>query len=237
MVYELGDATKEFIVPQRLYILTALLASACCLSSGQTERKPNPSPAAQEFPVVLQQNVTAGKTPPGTKIEAKLTIASLVDGIVVPRNATFSGEVVESMLKSGTQPSRLSIEMNSIKWKNVSVPVKMYLTAWYYPRVAEAGQNLQYGPEQPASRTWNGAGAYPDPNSPAYKPFPAGDSGQKDSAPDTPSSVTAKHRVLIKDVQSERAQDGRVTLVSKRNLKLDRVTTYVLAPGDLAAPK
>jgi hypothetical protein len=160
-----------------------------------------------------------------------------VNGTVVPRNATFSGEVVESVAKSGAQPSRVSVQMNSLKWKNGSMPVKTYLTAWYYPPVAESGQNLQYGPEQPTSRTWNGAGAYPDPNSPAYKPFPGGDAGQKDSVPDTPSSVTGKHRMLIKDVQSERAQDGRVTLVCKRNLKLDRFTTYVLAPWDLALPK
>jgi hypothetical protein len=127
--------------------------------------------------------------------------------------------------------------MNSLKWKNGSIPINVYLTAWYYPSVAEPGQNLQYGPEQPASRTWNGAGAYPDPNSPAYKPFPGGDSGQKDSVPESPSSATAKHRELIKDVQSERAQNGQVTLVSKRNVKLDRVTTYVLATSDLAVPK
>ena len=222
---------------QRFSILIALLATACCLSSGQTEPKPNASPATQEFPVVLQQNVTAGKTPPGTKIEAKLTIASLVNGTVVPRNAIFSGEVVESVLKSDTQPSRLSVQMNSLKWKNGSLPVKIFLTAWYFPPVTQTGGDLQYGPEQPTSRTWNGAGAYPDPNSPAYKPFPGGDSGQKDSVPDTPSSVSAKHRVLIKDVQSERAPDGRLTLVSKRNLKLDKITTYVLAPSELAVPK
>lgn len=224
-------------MPHRFSILMALLATSCCLSSGQTEPKPNASPAAQEFPVALQQNVTAGKTPPGTKIEAKLTIASLVNGTVVPRNATFSGEVVESVLKSGTQPSRLSVQINSVKWKNGSLPVKMFLTAWYFPPVTQTGGDLQYGPEQPPSRTWNGAGAYPDSNSPAYKPFPGGDSGQKDSVPDTPSSVSAKHRVLIKDVQSERAPDGRLTLVSKRNLKLDKITTYVLAPSELAVPK
>jgi hypothetical protein len=225
------------IVPRTVSVVLALLATACGLSSGQTKPNPNAGPAAQEFPVALQQNVTAGKTPVGTKIEAKLTIASLVNGTVVPRNATFSGEVVESVAKSGTQPSRVSVEMNSLKWKNGSMPVKMYLTAWYYPSLAEAGQNLQYGPEQGAARTWNGAGAYPDPNSPAYKPFPGGDSGQKESVPETPNSVTSKHRELMKDVQSERAQNGRVTLLSKRNLKLDRVTTYVLAPRDLAAPK
>lgn len=236
-VYELEDAVEECIVPRGLSAILVLLATACGLSSGQTKPNSNVSPAAEEFPVVLQQNVTAGKTSAGTKIQAKLTIASLVNGTVVPRNATFSGEVMESVAKSGTQPSRVSVQMNSLKWKNGSMPVNMYLTAWYYPSLAEAGQNLQYGPEQPASRTWNGAGAYPDPNSPAYKPFPGGDSGQKESVPETPSSVTAKHRELIKDVQSERAQNGRVTLVSKRNLKLDRVTTYVLEPSDLAAPK
>lgn len=214
-----------------------LLTTCCTLALGQNKAPSNPNAVPADFPVVLQQNVTAGKTPVGTRIEAKLTIASLVNGTVVPRNAVFSGELVESVAKSATQPSRISIQMNSLKWKDGSAPVTMYLTAWYYPALAEAAQNLQYGPEQPASRTWNGAGAYPDPNSPAYKPFPGGDSAQKESVPETPNSVTSKHRELMKDVQSQRGEDGRVILVSKRNLKLDRVTTYVLAPSDLAAPK
>lgn len=38
----------------------------------------------------------------------------------------------------------------------------------------------------------------------------------------------------MKDVESTRQSDGSVVLVSKRsNVKLDKVTTYVLAPDGL----
>ncbi len=49
----------------------------------------------------MRQNVVAGKTPVGTKVEAKLTIATLVKGTVIPEGAVFSGEVVDSVAKSG----------------------------------------------------------------------------------------------------------------------------------------
>jgi hypothetical protein len=42
---------------------------------------------AQEFPVVIQQSVSAGKTAFGTKVQAKLEIATWVEGKVAPRNA------------------------------------------------------------------------------------------------------------------------------------------------------
>lgn len=226
-------------MPQRWLVmnLVLILAGSSHLWGQQKPETPA-APGPQEFPVVLQQNVTAGKTPVGTKIQAKLAIATLLNGTVVPRNASFSGEVVESVAKTATQPSRISLRMDSVSWKKGSAPVQVYVTAWYFPSIAESGQNLQYGPEQSLARTWNGAGAYPDPNSPAYKPFPSADNEKKDSVPDTPNSVTSKRRVPMKDVETERGNAGAVTLVSKRgNLKLDRVTTYVLSSGEMPAAK
>jgi hypothetical protein len=42
----------------------------------------------------------------------------------------------------------------------------------------------------------------------------------------------------MKDVESGSNSGGVVTLTSKRfNIKLDKVTTYVLAPGDLLPTK
>lgn len=200
---------------------------------GQQKSASSATSSAQEFPVVLQQSVAAGKTPVGTKVQAKLEVATLVQGTVVPKNAVFSGEVIESAAKTKTDPSRLAIRMDSIQWKNGSAPVKVYATAWYYPTRDEEGQNLQYGPQQPANRTWNGQGQYPDPNSKVYKPFPGGDPNQGTSVPDTPSATTSKHRVLMKDVETANANDGTITLVSKRtNIKLDKLTTYVLAGAD-----
>jgi len=217
--------------------VSILVLIACWSVHSQSQQKPEkPGPGSiQEFPVILEENVIAGKTPAGKKLQAKLAIATWVNGVVVPRNANFSGEVVESSPKAGTEPSRISIRMDRVNWKNGSAPVKVYLTSWYYPSVAEAGQNLQYGPPQPASRTWNGAGAYPDPDSPAYKPFPQADSDKNQSGPDTTSSMTSKHRVVMKNVETQRNGDGGISLVSKHaNIKLDRFTMYVLAAGDPA---
>jgi hypothetical protein len=205
---------------------------------GQQPPTPSAPPGVQEFPVMLQQSVAAGKTPVGTKIQAKLEVATLIAGIVIPRNAVFSGEVIESVAKTKTEPSRLAIRMDSVQWKTGSAPVKVYSTAWYYPALDEGGQNLQYGPQQPANRTWNGQGQYPDPNSKVYKPFPGSDPNQNASVPDTPTATISNHRVVMKDVETVSSNDGTVTLVSKRtNIKLDKLTTYVLASANLLPAK
>ena len=97
--------------------------------------------------------------------------------------------------------------MNSVQWKNGSASLKVYLTAWYYSTKYEMGQEVQYGPQKPATKTWNGAGAYPDPNSDTYQPFPKADSTAGAAVPDTPNSITSNHRVRMKDVES--AEPGR----------------------------
>jgi hypothetical protein len=203
---------------------------------GQQQSSPVPG-SVREFPMLLESNVIAGKTAEGTKIQAKLCVATLVDGTVIPRNAVFSGEVIESVTKTATDPSRLAIRMDSAQWKNGSASVKAYLTAWYYPSMTEAGQSLQYGPTQPANRTWNGEGQYPDPNSKIYRPFPGSGSDQSSGVPDATTSVTSNHRVAMKNVESEQSSDGTITIVSKKsNIKLDRLTMYVLATGDIPQP-
>jgi hypothetical protein len=191
------------------------------------------SSASREFPVTMQQSVTAGKTPAGTKVQAKLEVATLVDGTVIPKNAVFSGEVIESVAKTKTDPSRISIRMDSVQWKGASAVVKIYLTAWYYPVQEQMGQDLQYGPQQSAKGTWNGQGQYPDPNSKSYKPFPGSDTDKNSTVPDTPNATTSNHRLAMNDVESTSGADGTLTLVSKRtNIKLDKLTTYVFS-GDL----
>ena len=65
------------------------------------QQTPAASPSrVREFPVVMQQSITAGKTAVGTKVQAKLSVATLVEGKVIPRNAVFSGEVIESVAKT-----------------------------------------------------------------------------------------------------------------------------------------
>ena len=235
-------------------VLSVILGSAALLSgqtvSGPTPGQPAPiahsSSGAREFPVIMRQNVTAGSTPVGAKVQAKLAVATLVDGVVVPRDAILSGEVTESVAKSATDPSRLAIRMDSAQWKKGSAPIvlslgsKVYLTAWYYPVAAMTTQDLSYEPpDAPSSKkNRNGMGTYPDPaqNNPASRqPFPSSDTGtDAGPLPPWPTSTISKHRALMKNVESTRNSDGAVTLTSKSsNIKIDKLTTYVLATGDL----
>ena len=53
-----------------------------------------------ELPIILRQTVEAGKTAVGTKVEARLVMATMIKGGVLPRGAVISGEVTESVAKS-----------------------------------------------------------------------------------------------------------------------------------------
>jgi hypothetical protein len=206
------------------------------LGFGQQTSSPSPSAAAQEFPVTFQENVVAGKTPVGTKVQAKLSMATLVNGTVIPQGAVFSGEVVESVGKTKTDSSKLAIRIDSAQWKNGNSALKLYLVGWFYPFAAQSGQDLQYGPQRSATGTWNGQGEYPAENSHVYRPFPSGSSESNASSPDTSGSATSQHRVQMKNVQTDRDSDGTITLVSSHlNIKLDKSMTYVLASTQLLA--
>ena len=201
------------------------------------------SPATSEFPVIMRQKVIAGKTPVGTKVQAELVIATMVNGVVVPRSAILSGEVTESVEKSKTDPSRLAIRMDSAQWKTGSAPIKAYLTAWYYPEMATMNQSLAFEPPDQANGkgNWNGQGAYPDPNSHIAQDdkFPGRGSDKDPSAGAPPSASTiSKRRTLMKNLGVTRSSDGAVALTSDHTtIKLDRLTTYVLADGDLTPTK
>src|SRR5208282_662890 len=187
-------------------------------------------PAGLEFPVIMKQNVVAGKAPVGTKVQAKLVVATMVSGVVIPQSAILSGEVTESVAKSATDPSRLAIRMDSAQWAHGSAPIKVYLTAWYYPAATPADQDLSSGlPDAGNNPRPRMGGAYPGQRNPTSPPFSGSDTGS------SPAPDISKHRVLMKNVESTPASDGAVTLTSKRlNIKLDKQTTYVLGTGDLA---
>jgi hypothetical protein len=73
-------------------------------------------------------------------------------------------------------------------------------------------------------------GPYYDPQSPAYQPMPAHDA---DKDPGT-APRTSNHRILMKNVECLRAADGTIVITSKHsNIKIDKLTTYVLGPSDL----
>jgi len=190
---------------------------------GQTKSPALGAPGRQEFPVTLRQNVVAGKTAVGTKVEARLQLATLVKGTVIPEGAIFSGEVIESAAKTATDPSRLAIRIDSVQWKKGSAPIKAYLTEWYYPpRMALGDASSDADDDNPVRRAMRGSTA-------ASPNIPGG--------PVPPLGISDK-RVVMKDVESAREGDGVVTLSSKRsNIKLDRSTTYVLAAEERTAGK
>jgi hypothetical protein len=206
------------MLPRVVITALILIVPGSASSWGQQQAGTVSVIGVQEFPVVFQQSVTAGRTPVGTKIQAKLTMATLLNGTVVPQNAEFSGEVVVSQARTENQPSRLSVRLDSVSWKDGSASVRAYVTNWFYPSIAESGQDSQSGPV-----LWHHDSANPVPG-PSYEP----------SAPDVPKPATSQHREKMKDVDSERTGDGTITLVSKQhNLELDHSTVYVLTPGDL----
>jgi hypothetical protein len=225
--------TKKIDIAGRL-ILIVVLASAWLLSQGAPDHASS-SPGL-ELPVVMRQKVIAGKTAVGTTIQAKLTVATLINGLVIPQDAILSGEVIESIAKSGSEPSRLSIRIESAQWKNgsLSLPADVYLTAWYYPIVSPTARDLS-DQQSDAGRGWGGTGPYPNSNGRGAPTFP-GTGNNGGIAPPAPESTIAKHRVLMKDVESSSNKDGAVILSATRfNIKLDKQTTYVLATNQLAA--
>ena len=229
-------ARKMIVVGTAAFVI--VLSSTMLLSQ---KKSPAAEPSKSiEFPVNMRQNITAGKTPVGTKVQASLVVATLINGVVIPRDAVLSGEVISSVAKSATERSRLGIRMDSAQWKNGSASIQAYLSAWFYPVEELAAPDLSYEPRDAVQspKNWNGAGTYPDPNNPASRPFPGPDSSRDASAePPSPASNTSKHPVLMKGIETTRDSDGTVALTSTRsNIKLDKLTTYVLKTGDVALP-
>jgi hypothetical protein len=223
-----------------LPILVLPILGIALLSPASLFGQPAPTqtePAALEFSVVMRQNVVAGKTPVGTKVQAKVAVATLVRGVVVPQDAILSGAVTESTAKSGTEPSRLAVHMESAQWKGKSLPINVYLTAWYYPLATARDRDNQQSDGTHGSVQWGEPGPsrpMSRPSSPA--PFPGSPNDGDNNTVSTPESTISNHRVPMKDVESLRSKtDGGVTLTSKRsNIKLDKTTTYVFASADLA---
>ena len=211
---------------RRLWVQVAMIIGACCAALiGQQSQSPS-SLALREFPVVLQQSVEAGKTPVGTKIQAKLAAATLFHGTLVPRNAVVSGVIFESVGKSAKAPSRLGIRMETAKWKDGSTcMMKAYLMPLYYAMSAQSPQGLPNGSPDMDSRTLNGP---EQSSSPTYRPFPGNSEASREAIPDTP--IVSSRPVSMKNVRIEPADHGGVALVSEHaNIKLYKMTTYVLA--------
>jgi hypothetical protein len=222
-----------------------LVAVAMAVSAplGQVSTGPAKPAAAisgtLELPVLLQQKVIAGHTLVGARVKAKLTLATLVRGVVIPENAVISGEVVESSARSVSEPSRLAVRMDTAQWKTTSLTLdpRLYLTAWYYPTAITLNQNSPSGiPDATSDQRIRGAGGlYPGQRAPISPPFSGADKG---SEPASEPADNSKHRLLMKNIDSSVNSEGVIVLTSKNaTIKLDRSTTYVLAGSDLHGAK
>ena len=139
-VRSLGERSKW--IGRRLVAQGAILGFCCAASMGQ-QKPPTSSPGAlHEFPLVLQQSIESGKATIGTKVQAKLAVATMFEGTVIPRNAVFSGVVIESTPKSAKEPAKLAIRMETVEWKHGSSSMMAYLLPLYCPTTTQAMQNF-----------------------------------------------------------------------------------------------
>lgn len=213
---------------RRLVVQAAMIGFCSTASIAQQSHSASSLPL-REFPVVLQQNVEAGKTPVGTKVEAKLTVATLFHGTVIPRNATVSGVIFESIAKSSKTPSRLGIRMEAARWKGQSTcMMKAYLMPLYYA-MNQSMQGLPNESPDLDSRSLNGPAQSSSPMQ--QRPFPENSQASQATIPDAPTM--SSRPVAMKDVTFEPVSDGGIELVSEHaTIKLHKMMTYVLAAID-----
>jgi hypothetical protein len=168
-----------------------------------------------EFPLELRQKIVAGQTPAGSAVEAKLVIATLVRGVVIPEGAMFSGTVEESVARAGNTPSRLRIHITAAKWNAGSMTVNLYITNTCYPHRRSALEKedslsgLQKRQDEILQAQQHG-GVIPmlDTEKPG-------------------ASSRYEHRTVLEDTKGERDEDGRIAILSeKSNLKLDAGRVY-----------
>jgi hypothetical protein len=215
------------------------------ISGGFLLAQPAPaSPATQnrvELPVVLQQKILAGKTEAGTAVRAKLEMATLVNGVVVPKGATLTGRVEESSKKSETTPSRLKIKFESATWKTGTVALSAYFTGCYYPiNIASKADSDMVSDGGFHGSVGVGADGFPRPGAPPTGTdrgptgMPPLDSGL--SLPAPPPGVSS-HWVRMDNVDVAKQDDGSLAVTSsKKDLKLDKNTTYLLETSTAAGP-
>ena len=211
----------------------AILAFCSVASIGQQKSPPPPSsPVLREFPVVLQQNVEAGKTPAGTKVKGKIAVATQFAGALIPKNAIASGVVVESEPKKGKTGARLSIRLISATWNGGWTPLGAYLMPLYYPTTEQAMPSLPTESPDPSSRNTDGPGQS---SSPMSLPSPGNDPQARQGAiPSIP--IMADHPVRMKDLNLAPTSDGGIALVSEHaNIKLYKLTTYIFAADESSA--
>lgn len=206
-----------------------------CFAASIAQQKPSTSSSSplHEFPLVLQQSVESGKANIGTKVQAKLAVATMFEGTVIPRNAVFSGVVIESTPKSAKEAAKLAIRMETVEWKHGSTSLTAYLLPLYYPATTQSAPNFGDAPQESGPNTPNGAGQHSSSESPmGRQSFPT--DGSQSAIPEVSSA--SNRPVQIKNVTVALADEGGAALVSQHsNIKLFKMTTYIFAARETRA--
>ncbi len=190
----------------------------CSVAAYSQQTPPAPDPLVpMEWPVTFLENIAAGMTPVGAKVQAKLFIATLVNGNVIPEGAVLSGVVTASQAKSKTDAARLAIRMDTVQWKdNGPFAVKLYLTVWYHPFKSTLNQQ-------------GSAPNYDHGKIGIRAPGPENRDGIILQNPDLINNgLVSAQRLHIEKVESVTGEQGEVVLTSqKSNIKLDKAIVYV----------
>lgn len=206
-----------------------VVLSACCAIQAQQGSVPLPAVKRLELPVVLRQKIVAGVTPAGTLVEAKLQIATLVNGAVIPAGAILSGHVEVSAKNEGNNPSRVKIKFDSARWKKETAPLEVYATGAYYPVLrydndGGATPNARYGAIDKGA---SGADdPYPPPPGPRPGKIPEGFGAD---VPEPIATRVSSHWVRAEGTDAFVDDNGSITVISStHDLKFDKDTTYLL---------
>ena len=216
----------------RITPLAVIVVAAVLIAQVPSKNAPVP---AIEMPVVMRQDVVAGKTPVGTTVEVKLQAATLVHGKVIPQDAILSGEVILSAEKSSAEPSRLAVRIDSAQWKDGSKPVsltlpfKLYLASWYYPVEPPPPQDESPYISSLRSRGRRRGAPASDPNV-SGPPYSRSNPREAKVPEPSASTIAFSRRMPLKNVEATRGPEGAITLTCARsNLKLNKSTAYMLA--------
>jgi hypothetical protein len=214
-----------------------VLMAGCVGILAQGPKADSTTKPGLEFPASLQAKIVAGSTPVGTEVRARLAMATLMDGVVIPQDAVISGHVEQSVAKTDEAPSVLKIKFETAHWKKGSAPVNLYLAGCYYPIDFESASDNPSGVHGEIGVMMGGTAPDTLPRAnggmPSIGGTPTMDASRPNAYPDPRPGVTvsevSKHWVRIEKVETVAAPDGGLAITStERNLKLDKGTVYLL---------
>ena len=212
----------------RLLIPSVLIAALALPTVAQKQpSSATPSPRL-ELPAHLLNKIEAGKTPVGTPVQAKLMMATLVRGQVVPENSVLSGMIEESTVKTKETPSRLRIHITSAKWQTGETKLDAYITSMYHPFWSQSSSRVRNQPLGLQSPDAYNNDENVERQQRHEELERAAARSQDTSKAPGPDVGVSSHRYPLPDATVATDADGSTSIVSARhNLKLDTKTIYV----------